>query len=384
MILTVDDARVVKLPSGTLTLEITNDALIDDLCDFAARANPRRGFLVVSTILGRHIPAAPSAMRRSMNQLGAMLSPNLPDPVVFLGMAETATALGQGVFAAYQRTHRSSQALYLQTSRQKVHDAKVIATFEEYHSHATSHIVQVANDRLLALVSSARTLVIIDDECSSGNTFIGSAQAMMKAMPQLERIETCCLTDWSGLGYIKNMPLTTTGHAILRGRMDWQANPWARAPELPSSSNGVGAAPVTGMKSRAGIYKPEQAYRGCVNPWHGERILVLGEGEHSYEALLIAEEIESKGGVAAVQCITRTPAVLGHAMKSVSHFEDSYGSGAPCYLYNILKHAPDRIIIATEIEGRQVSQAQAAVAALGRDVPIESILCQYQTQEIFI
>src|SRR3546814_807409 len=31
-----------------------------------------------------------------------------------------------------------------------------------------------------------------------------------------------------------------------------------------------------------------------------ERILVLGEGEHSYEALLVAEEIEQKGGVAAV------------------------------------------------------------------------------------
>src|SRR3546814_3785959 len=47
-----------------------------------------------------------------------------------------------------------------------------------------------------------------------------------------------------------------------------------------------------------------------------ERILVLGEGEHSYEALLVAEEIEQKGGVAAVQCITRSPALLGLDRKS--------------------------------------------------------------------
>src|SRR3546814_20239319 len=84
------------------------------------------------------------------------------------------------------------------------------------------------------------------------------------------------------------------------------------------------------MKSRSGLYQPEQASRpeivvasdrqllvsegehshaalvaaGMIKP--SERILVLGEGEHSYEALLVAEEIERKGGVAAVTCITRS------------------------------------------------------------------------------
>src|SRR3546814_1124395 len=70
-----------------------------------------------------------------------------------------------------------------------------------------------------------------------------------------------------------------------------------------------------------------------------ERILVLGEGEHSYEALLVAEEIEQKGGVAAVQCITRSPALLGFAMDTKSTFSDSYGSGAPCFLYNKIGRA---------------------------------------------
>src|SRR3546814_5488944 len=103
------------------------------------------------------------------------------------------------------------------------------------------------------------------------------------------------------------------------------------------------------MKSRSGLYQPEQASRpeivvasdrqllvsegehshaalvaaGMIKP--SERILVLGEGEHSYEALLVAEEIERKGGVAAVQCITRSPALLGFAMETKSTFSDSYG-----------------------------------------------------------
>src|SRR3546814_1889880 len=103
------------------------------------------------------------------------------------------------------------------------------------------------------------------------------------------------------------------------------------------------------MKSRSGLFEPEQAIRPKIDvatlslkafhdnlmqqhaETHGigdpadvieikvryldaiaagvgepnERILVLGEGEHSYEALLVAEEIEQKGGVAAVQCITQ-------------------------------------------------------------------------------
>src|SRR3546814_19422269 len=84
------------------------------------------------------------------------------------------------------------------------------------------------------------------------------------------------------------------------------------------------------MKSRSGLYQPEQASRpeivaasdrqllvsegehshaalvaaGMIKP--SERILVLGEGEHSYEAPLVAEAIDRQGGVAAVHCITRS------------------------------------------------------------------------------
>lgn len=377
----VDDTRTVTLESGTLTLKIQNDASIDDLCGFAARANPKRGFLIVSKVLGRHLPADPKAMRGSMDKLGAMLPADLPAPVAFLGMAETATALGQGVFAAFRRNNPDVAAIYLQTSRQRVEGSTIIATFEEGHSHATSHLVQIKDENLLEIVRSARTLVIIDDECSTGNTFIGGAQAMMEALPNLERVETCCLTDWSGQAYCPAMPLPTSGHAILRGEMTWEKDPNKIPPQLASTSNGVGSAPATGMNSRSGLREPEAAFRAPVEPRAGERILVLGDGEHSYEALLIAEEIEAKGGIAAIQCITRTPAMLGHAMETMSRFDDSYGSGAPCYLYNILGHRPDRIIVAAEIAGEQICQTKAAVAELGKDIPIELILCGYHFAE---
>src|SRR3546814_6170137 len=105
---------------------------------------------------------------------------DLPGPIVFLGMAETATALGQGVFAAYLDAQERQDVVYLQSSRQIVDGAELIASFEEGHSHATTHLIQVADLAIEDMVRAARTLVIVDDECSTGNTYVAVAHAMME------------------------------------------------------------------------------------------------------------------------------------------------------------------------------------------------------------
>lgn len=367
----------IKLPTGTVELVAENSADLTAYCDVAARANPKRGFLIVSKVLGRHLPASPSAMRDVMDQLSRSLPADLPGPIVFLGMAETATALGQGTFSAYRTAHPSQTIVYLQSSRQIVDGATVVASFEEGHSHATTHLVQIVDPMVARTVHAARTLIIIDDECSTGGTFVAAATAMMKAMPNLERLATCCITDWSGDTYLAEMPHPTAAVSILRGTMSWQADATGEAANLAEGSNGAGRAPLSGMKSRSGLAAPERAIRLPVQAQTGERVLVLGEGEHSYEALLVAEEVEARGGIAAVQCITRSPALLGFAMTSRSIFTDSYSSGAPCFLYNILSHAPDRLLIVAEVQADQIKEAQEALAALGSAIPVELVLCSY-------
>lgn len=372
-----DATIMVEIPTGRLTLSAVRESDINALCDVAARANPKRGFLIVSRVLGRHLPTRPRAMRDTMAALAAMIGDDAPTPVVVLGMAETATALGQGVFAAYRRHRPDLPCAYLQTSRQRVRGARTIASFEEGHSHATTHLVQVIDPKVATIVGSARTLVIVDDECSTGRTFVACAAAMRAAMPMLARIETCCITDWSGGGYVHDMAVTTRRHAMLDGTMRWAPVPAAAATALPVDSNRPGFAPDRGMRSRTGVMASEQACRPPLDARAGERVLVLGEGEHSYEALVCAEELESRGAIAAVQCITRSPALPGAAMRSVSRFTDSYGSGAPCFLYNLLAHEPDRIVIVSEIAGDQITQAHAALAELGADLPVEQVLCTY-------
>jgi hypothetical protein len=374
-------AMTVELSTGTLDLFVDGDVDIDAFCDVAARANPRRGFLIVSRVLGRHLPARPADMRATMDGLAARVGSDLPGPIVFLGMAETATALGQGCFAAWQARNPHADAVYLQSSRQRVAGAEVVARFEEGHSHATSHLVQIADPAIRAKVADARSLVIVDDECSTGATFVAAASALLDAMPLLERIETCCITDWSDGSYLDAMPRPAAARAIVGGRMRWSAAASAPPAELAAGSNAPGAAPDAGMSSRTGLLRPESAQRAAVTATPDERILVLGEGEHSYEALLVAEEIERHGGIAAVQCITRSPAMLGGAMASKSTFHDSYGSGAPCFLYNMLGHAPDRVVIVTEVPADQQAEARAALAALGSSVPVDVVACRYAAEE---
>jgi predicted phosphoribosyltransferase len=371
---------VVELLTGTLTLRGADPARLAQLCDFAARANPRRGFLIVSRVLGRHLPTRPGDFRASVAALAAKLPAGLPGPVVFLGMAETATALAQGVWAAWRALHPDAASVYLQTSRQRAQAAAIIARFEEGHSHATSHMIQIADSALAEQVRRARTLVIIDDECSTGGTFANAAQAMAEAMPALQAIHCLSLTDWSGGAFLERMPAPARAHALIAGAMEWQ--PAARQFEavLANSANRRGTAPETGMRSRTGLRAPEAAIRPALTISPGERVLVLGDGEHSYEAMRVAEEIERSGGIAAIQSITRTPALIGHAIGSVALLTDAYGSGATCHLYNALAHQPARIVIAAEIAGDQACELERALAQTGAEIRVELLACHYREQ----
>ena len=54
----------------------------------------------------------------------------------------------------------------------------------------------------------ARTLVLIDDEATTGNTFINLLQALRDAgLDKVTRVVTVTLTDWSGNAIRERCPL---------------------------------------------------------------------------------------------------------------------------------------------------------------------------------
>lgn len=148
-----------------------------ELVGIALRRNPRRAHLLVSTVLGKHIPTAPQIVHeRGLalgSRVGSLLEAGGHRPLV-LGYAETATALGHCVA-------EQLRARYLHSTRRTVAGIEPITAFEETHSHATSHLL-VPEDP--ALLRGTEPLVLVDDELSTGRTALNTIEGLHALSPR--------------------------------------------------------------------------------------------------------------------------------------------------------------------------------------------------------
>lgn len=334
-----------QIKTGTLTLNVERNMTgmkEEELFDIAARANPKRGFLIVSSLIGRHVPTRPKVLRHTASELANLIGKNLPQPVVFLGMAETAVGLGQAVHSAWC-AQAGEKAWFIQSTRQTHEEMSVWAQFEEGHSHATSHLVHVPDDK--EIFAAAKTLIIVDDECSTGKTFIKVEDAMREVMPNLEKVVDVVITDWAG-------DTTRERVSLVSGTLGWDPN--GVIEEVPGqNANAHGKTKKGKSPGRTGYQVANRQIDNLIDVKAGERITVLSDGENSYDALLVAEALEAVGAIAAVQSITRSPAHIGGALKERAIFSDAHGSGATCYSYNLGAHSPDRYVIVVEEVAQQ-------------------------------
>lgn len=325
------EERTVRLDSGRLTLSVAeSDWPLDRLCGFASRRNPRRGFLIVSKVLGRHIPARPSEMRASLRDLAAKV-PDLPGPVLVVGLAETAVGLGHGLF---EELHgRGMRGGFLHSTRQVV-DAPLLGRFQEPHSHASAHLLYRPADLDLAAV---RSLVLVDDEVSTGTTLVNLARALAPALPRCEAVAAAALTDWSGPGgWLERMPWPARQVSLLRGRLDWAPDS-ARAEDeaFEAAAGALGTLLAGGPFGRLGIAEPAGFDLPDVDRLPpGSPLRVVGTGEFTYPPFLLAERFEAAGHDVVVQATTRSPARPGGAIGHALAFADNYGSGIGNFLYN--------------------------------------------------
>lgn len=324
--------RTVVLPTGTLHVRSeAGGRALDDLCAFAARENPRRGFLVVSRVLGRHIPAAPSLMRRSAHDLAALVPDDLPGPVLIVGMAETAICLGQSVHEELCRRTGRDDLFFIHSTRQRI-DHPLLCRFEEPHSHASAHLIYRP---LWPGFAPPRSLVLVDDELSTGTTLGNLAAALADCWPGLDRICVATLTDWSGLEWLRAMPRPTVAVALLAGSLRWEAG--AAIPPTDAFDHAAGS--LGGIASpramgRTGIAAPIEPQPETALPAGDGPLRIIGTGEFTYPAFRLAERLEAAGRNVTVQATSRSPARIGGAISTALRFSDNYGTGVPNYLYN--------------------------------------------------
>lgn len=218
-------SKLTILPNYSIDIEITHnphDFALTDLFQMAARINKKRQFLFISTVLGKHLAVRPqiplltgALLAMMYDQQGNNQKVNTITPVVqalkeginleelqnsvkgsvelahktlFIGFAETATALGHAVFNAFQ-----SNAMYIHTTREVIPHIEPFVTFEEEHSHATSHRIYTEEPNVL---QQAKRIVLIDDEITTGNTVINIIETLKKKFPDVKQYVVLSILDW--------------------------------------------------------------------------------------------------------------------------------------------------------------------------------------------
>lgn len=345
------------------------DYPLTDLFDIAERRNPKRAFLFVSKVLGRHIPVSPQVMRNVYTQLAEQFLGTLDGPVVFIGMAETAVGLGAGVFDEVRKHH--PDCVYLTSTRHPV-DGELLCEFKEEHSHATDHLIYCpSTPDMRRTVAEAQTLVLVDDEATTGKTFLNLLASLRAsgALRQVRRVIAVTLTDWSGEALSQNSPLPVHAVSLISGNWRWTPEPDAPLPVMPPVNvTSRGNVPITGKQSwgRLGMQIPASDLGLKVKVSHGENILVLGTGEFVWEPFLLAERLGSAGAQVLYSSTTRSPISTGFAIQSAIAFSDNYGLGIPNFVYNVAHQRFDRILLCTETPASSVDprllEALSAVA----------------------
>jgi adenine/guanine phosphoribosyltransferase-like PRPP-binding protein len=346
--------RTLQIPiqAGCLTLTLRREELPLESClGYATRQNPRRLYLFVSKVLGKHWPVRPSVMRAVHARLAAKIA-DLPGPLLVIGLAETATALGRGVAEEAAIQTGREDILYLQTTRCRLNRPLAFG-FDECHSHAPDHAVYLPEPALQPLFKGARSLVLVDDEISTGRTLVELARMYLRVNPDIEQLAFACITQWLSearqeeLAALLERPLRFP--ALIEGEFQFAADPAFPSPVLPPMvagpercHDGLAVDPArwgliagrwqSPVRPPLALTTERESGRG-VKP--NRPLTVIGTGEYAYPPFRMALALEEEGYDVYFQSTTRSPILVGDAIASRWEFPDHYGDGIPNYLYNL-------------------------------------------------
>ncbi|MCU5704821.1 phosphoribosyltransferase family protein [Bacillus wiedmannii] len=375
---------------------------LDNLFQMAARINKKRSFLFVSKILGKHLPIKPAVSLASGFALAArymeilhntfhpfqkeilnLISLEvdeipeevfhyqypLQEEVLFIGFAETATALGHSMFQCFQN------AKYVHTTRESIPNLESVITFEEEHSHATSHRCYVDK----SFFQNNNPIVLVDDEMTTGKTALNIIRSIQRQFPR-EEYTIASLLDWRSntnrrqfkqleeelqikihvISLLEGI-IHTTGQPSNISKPTMQTEetkPYFKkhtitCPTLSYTSNYI---KYTG---RFGISSYEQKHihsftqelgKMLQRKRIGKRALCLGTGEFMYIPMKIAAEM---GENILYQSTTRSPIHpvsndVNYAIHNHFPYPSPEDSTITNYFYNISPHDYDEVFVFLE------------------------------------
>ncbi len=345
----------IKLDTGILQLDVEPGHIpLKRLLGFAARVSSKRKFLLVSKVLGKHYPVTPKTMSWSYRALArAVLKKGVGQSSLWIGMAETATGLGYGVFEAASLAGVQN-ALFIQTTRYHLAGIERLE-FEEAHSHATDFFLYYPeHPDYRKQFLKAETLVLIDDEISTGKTFLRLIKAYQAVNPTLSKVFIVSLVNFAHpddrAALESQAGVAVEWVCFRQGLLRFEDSQNAAIDNITVNVSGNGACKkhLLAWPGRLGLDAPISLDADVVEQLMGfvsnvetqniaslRPVLVLGTGECNAPAYLLGQALECKGFKVKVQSTTRSPIHQGNDIAMVCQFEDNYEDGIANFIYNV-------------------------------------------------
>lgn len=380
---------------------------LDDLFTMAARINKKRSFLFVSKVLGKHLPIHPqkglltaallaASYAERIKGLNAQVTeelintfiqkesqfqskafiPSSVNPVV-IGFAETATALGHAFFDCFEG------AEFFHTTREEISSLTPCITFEEEHSHATSHRCYIP----LNMINNDREIILVDDEMTTGKTAINIIQSIHAQFPRKEYTVVSIL-DWRSAEnkqqfaqLEKTLGVTINIVSFLSGEVQVEESGKLQEQEQPLTYQGIEASieevplsdffdkACTSINNSTPLIKETGRFgtdsldnkvlhnkisdAAAVLRQHrtGGKTLCLGTGEFMYMPMKLAAEM---GSNVFYQSTTRSPIYIqdieGYGARHGISFPNPEDQDVAHYVYNIPPREYDELFVFLERE----------------------------------
>jgi hypothetical protein len=393
---------IVNVTSNPLNLPM------DELFLMAARVNKKRSFLFVSKVLGKHIPVHPHVSLLGGAALAVLLQHSkggtlsvdlaeivqairnpavyagdvyiklknnplpIAEPHLFIGFAETATALGHSMYDVF-----NGPTQYLHTTRESIRELNSIISFEEEHSHATAHRCYAMHE---SFFQGTQPVVLVDDEITTGKTALNMIRDLHMKFPRFKYV-VASLLDWRSaadrarfVALEEELGIEIECLSLIEGQIEVngssiEMNETAELPEQrtntsqmtkhslfdqfghidvtsENSSGEVNIHPYVSLTGRFGLeckdnllmdeqIKQAGAYLRAQRT--GTRTLCVGTGEFMYLPMRIAAEM---GEGVLYQSTTRSPIHASGDPEYAIQSRDSYPSPDDPSVLNFLYNIP--------------------------------------------
>lgn len=394
-----------------MVIEVTENPFyfsLEQLFSVGKRVNnKKRNFLFISKLLGKHLEVYPDICKASGRFLAALKYPELmsedliefiknpsknfkikklleqsicvKSKVLILGFAETATGLGMSVAASIK------DSTYYTTSREEIIDIPCLFSFQEEHSHSSTHRFY---DGIGTNFNKFEEIVLVDDEITTGKSMLNLIEKLSE-ISNIKKYTILTVLDWRNEEnrnlyehVMKEKRLDIQVHSIISGSVysDDATIYEDQCKELKSSKNVY----MCQMNEREEHKQKDGTLRSYYKntgrfgtTWESiqrleesandaakkimdqilkkkdKKILILGEGEDIYYPSRIASHLEKFGFDVKFKTTTRSPIYCdGFIIKEKESYKENE---ITLYLYNRneIENNYDRIIFIPEIKRKE-------------------------------